>query len=585
MEKLLEALGLNSVLTVGISVSASNIIEMICIDKNQRVITQYACKELKYNNAIREIINYDDFSMAVQELFQELNINPKGCNVVLNLPNVHFGITSLPLVLPVDQISTAIASDVEELYLFKRHEPVVSWNTITENEEEEKRYIIFGAIQENTLQNIKDIFDEIGARLVAVETANSSMLKGLIYSQTIEDEFDNEESLDILLISPNSYSIFSMQGSKIIDYYEEPLAIKSFTSDEVYIAIASAAGTALENYPANNLLVISETNEVSAEVLCHKISFEGDIKFLDRNIYTDKPIMEVSSDIISKYIPVISLEAVGTGAYYYDTFPVKFNFLQDGVTEDLDKIKFSALGNEYEIEKKSLLNISGLAGIIVLCFFLLISLAISIYDKKKQAEITTISNDYNTIKMRLDETKRTGNVSSVYTVQSKISEENTKEIALFYGLGSEIPEDVYLMNFFSSSQGEVRIEGSASSSESIYSYVKGLKTKYPDIKISKLQIEMDEENQKQTVYSFLIESEESSRRAAEEALKEQQDQQQQQDQKVEENKFKGLFPIAPSASSMPSVPSIPRDSATQNTPSAAVPQANAPGGLPAPAAP
>lgn len=575
MEKLLEALGLSSVLTVGISVSASNIIEMICVDKNQRVITQYACKELKYNNAIREIVNYDDFSQAVQELFQELNINPKGCNVVLNLPNVHFGITSLPLVLPTEQVSTAIASEVEELYLFKRHEPVVSWNTVTENDEEEKRYIVFGAIQENTLQNIKDIFDEIGARLVVVETANSSMLKGLIYSQTIEDEIDNDESLDILLISSNSYSIFSMQGSKIIDYYEEPLAIKSFTSDEVYIAIASAAGTALENYPASNLLVISETNEVSAEVLCHKISFEGDIKFLDRNIYTDKPIMEVSSDIISKYIPVISLEAVGTGAYYYDTFPVKFNFLQDGVTEDIDKIKFPMFGNEYEIEKKSLLNISGLAGIVVLCFFLLISLAITMYDKKKQAEISTISNDYNTIKMRLDETKRTGNVSSIYSVQSKISEENTKEIALFYGLGSEIPEDVCLDNFFSNSQGEVRIEGSALSSESIYSYVKGLKTKYPDIKISKLQIEMDEEQQKQTLYSFLIESEAASKRAAEEALKDQQVQQQQQEQKVEENKFKGLFPIGPAA---------PQNSGTKAEPSPA-PQANAPGGLPAPAAP
>lgn len=575
MEKLLEALGLSSVLTVGISVSASNIIEMICVDKNQRVITQYACKELKYNNAIREIINYDDFSQAVQELFQELNINPKGCNVVLNLPNVHFGITSLPLVLPTEQVATAIVSEVEELYLFKRHEPVVSWNTVTENEEEEKRYVVYGAIQENTIQNVKDIFEEIGARLIAIETANSSMLKGLIYSQTIEDEIDNDESLDILLISSNSYSIFSMQGSKMIDYYEEPLAIKSFTSDEVYIAISSAAGTALENYPASNLLVISETNDVSAEVLCHKISFEGDIKFLDRNIFTDKPIMEVSSDIISKYIPVISLEAVGTGAYFNDSFPVKFNFLQDGVIEDLDKIKFPAFGNEYEIDKKSLLNISGLAGIVVLCFFLLISLAITMYDKKKQAEISTISNDFNTIKMRLDETKRTGNVSSVYTVQSKISDENTKEIALFYGLGSEIPEDVYLMNFYSSSQGEVRIEGSATSSESIYSYVKGLKTKYPDIKISKLQIEMDEQGRQQSVYSFLIESEEASRRAAEAAMQSQQEQQQQQETQAQENKFKGLFPIGPSAPQAPS----------PQAESSSAPQANAPGGLPAPVAP
>ena len=61
MENLLEQLGLSSVSTVGISISAANIIEMICIDKSRRMITKYACKELKYNNAIREIISYDDF--------------------------------------------------------------------------------------------------------------------------------------------------------------------------------------------------------------------------------------------------------------------------------------------------------------------------------------------------------------------------------------------------------------------------------------------------------------------------------------------------------------------------------------------
>ena len=148
MEKLLESLGLSSISTVGISVSASNIIEMICIDKGQRMITKYACKELKYNNAIREIISYDDFALAIQELFREINVNPKNCNVVLNIPNVHFSFISLPLVLPDEQVSTAISSEVEEMYLFKRHEPVISWNTVTVNKDTDKRYIVFGAIPE-----------------------------------------------------------------------------------------------------------------------------------------------------------------------------------------------------------------------------------------------------------------------------------------------------------------------------------------------------------------------------------------------------------------------------------------------------
>lgn len=586
MEKLLESLGLSSVLTVGISVSASNIIEMICVDKTQRIITKYACKELKYNNAIREIINYDDFSQAVLELFQELGINPKKCNVVLNLPNVHFGFTSLPLVLPTEQIATAIASEVEEMYLFKRHEPVISWNTITENEETEKRYIVFSAIQENTIQNIKDIFEEIGAKLIAIETANSSMIKGLVYSGILDEEFESNESINILLISSNSYSIFCMQGQKLVDYYEEPLAIKSFTSDEVYVAISSAAGTALENYPAKHLLVISETNEVSAEILCHKINFEGEIKFLDRNMYTDKSLMEVSEDIISKYLPVISLEAVGTATYSYETFPLKFNFLQDGDIENADNINITAFGNEYEINKKSLLNICVIVAVVVLCVFLLIGFLISLYDKRKLKETTMMSEEFVQIMAQLKATETSGDVNSIFTVQSKISEENNKEIALFYGIGSEIPNDVYLTNLFSNSMGEVRLEGKSTSSESIYTYVKGLKTKYPDIKISKLQMDMNEEGQVSSLYSFLIESEAASRKAAEDAAKETEGENgTQQQNQGENNQPKALFPIvpAPQPPTAPTPPEAPQAPSAPSAPSA--PEANAPGGLPAPVAP
>ena len=197
MEKLLEQLGLSSVSTVGISISAANIIEMICIDKSRRMITKYACKELKYNNAIREIISYDDFALALQELFKEIGVSTKNCNVVLNIPNVHFAFISLPLVLPDEQISGAISSEVEEMYLFKRHEPVISWNTVTVNKDTDKRYIVFGAVQENTIQNIKDIFDDLGCKLVAVETAHSSMIKGIVYSRVLEEEFENNDKTRI----------------------------------------------------------------------------------------------------------------------------------------------------------------------------------------------------------------------------------------------------------------------------------------------------------------------------------------------------------------------------------------------------
>lgn len=564
MEKLLEQLGLSSVATVGISISAANVIEMICIDKSQRMITKYACKELKYNNAIREIISYDDFALAVQDLFKEINVNPKNCNVVLNIPNVHFSFISLPLVLPDDQISGAISSEVEEMYLFKRHEPVVSWNTVTVNKDTEKRYIVFGAVQENTIQNVKDIFDDMGCKLVAIETAYSSMIKGIVYSKVLQEEFENNETTNILLINSNSYSIFCMQGKKLVDCFEEPLAIKSFSSDEVYVAISSAAGSSLENYPAKNLLVVSETNDVSAEILCHKINFDGTMKYLDRNMYADKSFMEISAAVLPKYLPVISLEAVGAAAYAYESYPVKFNFLLGADSDFSTTIVLSFLGQDYEIERRAVLNIGAIVTVAVLCLFLLIGMLISIFDKRLLKEISLMSDEFVDTMAKVNATSVSGDVGNVFKVTKEISDANEKETAVIFALGSEIPNDVYLTNFQSNSKGDIRIEGSANSSESIYAYVKGLKTKDPKLKITRLELNYTDETASSTVYSFLIESDNPAAAAAAAAAKAEQDK---ANNKNNNSNKKNLLQPQGAA------------------PAPNAPAANAPAALPAPAAP
>lgn len=564
MEKLLEQLGLSSVATVGISISAANVIEMICIDKSQRMITKYACKELKYNNAIREIISYDDFALAVQDLFKEINVNPKNCNVVLNIPNVHFSFISLPLVLPDDQIFGAISSEVEEMYLFKRHEPVVSWNTVTVNKDTEKRYIVFGAVQENTIQNVKDIFDDMGCKLVAIETAYSSMIKGIVYSKVLQEEFENNETTNILLINSNSYSIFCMQGKKLVDCFEEPLAIKSFSSDEVYVAISSAAGSSLENYPAKNLLVVSETNDVSAEILCHKINFDGTMKYLDRNMYADKSFMEISAAVLPKYLPVISLEAVGAAAYAYESYPVKFNFLLGADSDFSTTIVLSFLGQDYEIERRAVLNIGAIVAVAVLCLFLLIGMLISIFDKRLLKEISLMSDEFVDTMAKVNATSVSGDVGNVFKVTKEISDANEKETAVIFALGSEIPNDVYLTNFQSNSKGDIRIEGSANSSESIYAYVKGLKTKDPKLKITRLELNYTDETASSTVYSFLIESDNPAAAAAAAAAKAEQDK---ANNKNNNSNKKNLLQPQGAA------------------PAPNAPAANAPAALPAPAAP
>lgn len=522
MEDFLTKLGLNTKTTVGVSVSSNNQIEMIFVDKMTRTISKYAARELRYNNAIREIIDYEELSIALQELFKELNLVPNQCNVVLNLPNVHFAFIYLPLILADDQVTSAIASEVEQLYLFKRHEPVISWNTIDESKESDKRYIAYTAIQDSVLTNIREVFEELGAKLIAVENSHSAMLKGIQYSKIVEEEMSNNEPFNILLITSNSYAIFCMKGNKLVDYYEEPLAIKSFTDDEVYLAISSAASSTLDHYPTQNLLLISETNDVSAELLSDKINFDGAIKYLDRNKYSDKSFMNIDFSILQNYVPMISLESVGTATYNHENYTVKFNFLSDVVDESISpSFTITLLGKEIEIDKKALLPIFGaIAGILVV-FFILIGLIFNYFNGKIMADTESLTQEQQKLERKIKESKISVDVADIYTISQQIFTANKQSLALFNALSTEIPPEVWIDSFYTNADGEVLILGKTTSTEYLYKFFKGLKKNNPDVFLAKLKLDYDEAlpltniNSSDNLYIFQIDSTKNKQKQSE----------------------------------------------------------------------
>lgn len=510
MEDILTKIGLNQRISVGVSVSPNNLVEMICVDKISHSITKYSARELRYNSAIREIIDYEEFSIALVSMFKELDLNPKMCNVVLNLPNVHFGFISLPLILPDEQIATAIASEVEQLYLFKRHEPVISWNSVEQNKDTDKHSIVYSAIQEMVLSNVIEVFEEIGAKLIAVENSYSSIFKGIQYSKIIEYEISNNAPINILLISPNNYSIFCLTGNRAIDYFEEPLAIKSFTNEEVYLAISSAASNALSNYPSTNLLLISETDEVSAELLADKLAFDGDVKYLDCNKYSEKSFIDVSFNVLQNYVPMISVESVGAATYNYETYPIKFNFLSNSAEGGIPQaLTINILGKEIEVDRKAIVTILGAIVGILFIIFILIGIAAHALNNKIKEELTTLNQEQQTLESKIKESNLSIDAGDIYSMTQQIYTANKQSLALFNSIGAEIPKEVWLESYYTNSDGEVYITGKATSSEYIYPFFKGLKTANPDLFLSKLELDSSDSfalGKSNGIYNFEITS-------------------------------------------------------------------------------
>jgi len=271
LESFLAKLGASTRITVGVAVSHIAGLEMIEVDRLTGTIKKYSCRPLDYDFSTREIASFSQFQTALEELFEELHI-PKKSNILMSIPNVHFGMINLPLLLTDDAVTNAIISEVEQSYIFKRKEPVVSWSEVLSNIDTENRTLVYTAVQKTVLEGIQAACSEIGCTLVGLENSYNSLLRTLYFTELAQDQMKDDITWNLMIIGQNSYSILSMSGKKIFDYYEEPLALKSFVDDEIYNAITTSAELTLSGLSANYLYIVSETDLVSADVLYLKIS-------------------------------------------------------------------------------------------------------------------------------------------------------------------------------------------------------------------------------------------------------------------------------------------------------------------------
>lgn len=198
-------------------------------------------------------------------MFEELKISPK-CNVTINLPTVLFGSIEMSLMLGDEAITGAVTSEVEQSYVFKRHDPIVQWRDSNIGTGENRK-LFYSAVQQLVVENISNALTEIGATLVGVEMSMLSSLRALDYTGLASEQMKDNVAWNLLTVSSNGYTLISMVGKQIIDYYEEPIAVKSYDGDEIYNVISSSAQITLMSYPASYLLVVSDTDSVSAEML------------------------------------------------------------------------------------------------------------------------------------------------------------------------------------------------------------------------------------------------------------------------------------------------------------------------------
>ena len=501
INEILFQLGIGSKETVYMSVSPSVGLEVIKVDTSSKMITAYANRKLEYNESLREIADYEEFKAAVKDLFEELHISLH-CNIILNLPMVLFGTKEVPLILGDDAINEVLISEVEQTYTFKRHDPLVVWLDANSKPAGETRKVFYSALQKDVVDNIKTSLAEIGATLVGVKTSLSSEINALYFSGLAEDQMQENSTWNLLFVSANGYSICSMQGSKIVDYYEEPLALKSFESDELYNAITSSIQLALMNYPAEFNYIVSNTDLVSAQILSSRISGTGGtVGFLENNIYRKDEFISTSLEILPDLAANITLEALGVAVSLMPNLPMQMNFMDSysgaGVVDDDSPVVIRVGEKEFEITPQAALKIVTVVLAILIIPILALNILLPLGKNNIQKKLDTLTEQAKTLE---DEVKKYSDEEAQldsFNVKREIQDTlkyNKIKLMTYSALGEAVPKGLWVTYFFTQKDGKIDIKGASTNVEDVYVFYKNLKDYLINAKLRLYRLEMATQN-------------------------------------------------------------------------------------------
>ena len=477
---------------VGITLTPGIGLEAVVLDKNKTNVLNYGRKKVEYNFSTREIQDYVQFKTAIVELMDEMKIAPKSY-VYIVLPNVYFDFLEIPPMISNPEIKTAVLSKAEEFYIFKRDEPISGWCEVVNPQGGSQKKIVYTSFQKSAVDEIKEIISDLGLQLIGIESSYSATLRGLYTTGYLNDIIIEESPWTVMFINTNSYTLFQLDGKNLLDYTEVPLAIKSFSMEESYQAIVSSSSQLLSNFASSNLFIISQTDDICADVLKRQMQFDREIIAIDSNKYSKKPIMEIMSATDFNAANSITLGVIGAAYTKTTDFNIVLNVLQDDPSINLGAyFTTTILGNTIEVTSDFVDKLAVLA--IIACaviFGVLIGLC-NLLNTQIQNSITDVNSQIQTIDAQISAENQGEKKEEIdmNVIIDEIAASNVNAINFYDSIATDIPKNVWLTRYYNQTGDKIAVRGIAESIVDIYEYYKNLRIVSPqsDIKLTELKV-------------------------------------------------------------------------------------------------
>ncbi|MBR1424924.1 hypothetical protein IJ579_05120 [bacterium] len=495
MANFLDSLGMGGEIDVYVTVSPSCGMEMTTLDAHGNINT-YAQIPLDYNETQREILSYDAFKDGLEQLFDSRNINPKKAKVHLSLPSVWFGLKEgIQLLLDDDAITNIVLGELEQTYIFKRKDPRPSWFEALASTNSDSRSVFYTALQEDVIERLTTIVEDLGATLVSIGNEIIADLKGLLVTGIASEQMnDDSASWSLMIINNSGFQLIGLRGKSMVEYYEEPLPIKSYEGEEIYSAIENAAQIAFMNSASSSLVIVSETNLVSAEILAKNLQFGGQKIFVEDNKYRKSPLIEMSLNVIPEDQIKVSLHTLGS-IVSDSVLPISVDFLSSGNQKAVvDNVIEIPLGNDkfYRLTPP-VATVAAIALAIVLAIPMVTgSLIVSSLSKSATEKVSELDNQITEVDEQLkkyDKSKDATQFDPVAEIE-KVLKNNRTKIMAYAALGESIPKNLYLTYFMTGNDGYIDVKGCADSVEDVYVFFRNLKDSLAgsNLRLSKLDL-------------------------------------------------------------------------------------------------
>lgn len=464
--------------SVGIFVSANSTIEVVEYDHELQEIKHYGKADFSYDLSQREV-NVESFESALQIALRRFDIPPQ-THINITLPNIFINSKSLPSELGNDEIMTALISETEKNYIFKKLEPAISWNLISSDKDKNLNTYVYSALQQNLVERIEEIFKGNGLKLSAIESSYSSFIRGLSASGLFDEYISKNLSWCTLIIKNNLNTVITLKGEQIVNIIETPMALSSLEAEDIYPALSSSFIEKLQDIHLDSLVIANYSKVIDINQLVTYFTFKCPFVKIENNHYKGSPLFTLDLDMEQSSI---SPEAIG--AAYLKITPVKFsfNFISTQGQDELPDflVNLGITGNPVHLVLLSLIAIS----FAVIALITLISLPVNDSLDKQYVKTFLECNKY---KEKFD--KPQSKVFNIFNVVKTGFENNEKIVTSFDAISSVIPKKLWVTSIGTDSSANVLIVGKAYSVDDIISYYKNLLSvsKFNNLKIQSIKV-------------------------------------------------------------------------------------------------